>query len=413
MGTDAAGAPNVATTATTAITAASAAAVPPPGKRIALFLDGTWNTVDNNTNVWRAKSLCVTNADQISYYSAGVGTTRGERLAGGMFGWGLDDEVLRAYEWLIENYELGDQVFLFGFSRGAYTARSLSGFISKCGVLMPGSPLSLDQLYARYRQGAIPRTLRGLKNAPPASLSLEEKWLLQYSMPVPVWFQGVWDTVGALGVPFGKIPVVSRSNYQFLDTDLMINDTHAYHAMAIDEHREAFAPTLWTRTVRQGVDAYPDRDLAHVEQRWFLGAHCDVGGGYADGLLSQIPLNWLLGKARLHGLQFKGSVTLAGNEAQGAVHDSFATMALGAYRACKLWRPFYRTLGAPPVVSGPQTTSIINETIDGSVFARWRADGTYRPKNLTAWASAQGVDINALPTSVLSHDPKNGGLAPP
>jgi len=78
-----------------------------------------------------------------------------------------------------------------------------------------------------------------------------------------------------------------------------------------------------------------------------------------------------------------------------------------------LWRPFYRTLGAPPVVSGPQTTSIINETIDGSVFARWRADGTYRPKNLTAWASAQGVDINALPTSVLSHDPKNGGLAPP
>lgn len=102
-------------------------------KRIALFLDGTWNSVQNNTNVWRAKSLCATSGDQISYYSQGVGTLFGQRFMGGAFGYGLDAEVINAYEWLVENYSQGDQIFIFGFSRGAYTARALSGLISECG----------------------------------------------------------------------------------------------------------------------------------------------------------------------------------------------------------------------------------------------------------------------------------------
>src|SRR6266404_5998389 len=103
----------------------------PGNKRIALFLDGTWNTVNDNTNVWRMKSLCAVTADQISYYSAGVGTEYGQTLSGGMFGYGLDDEVIRAYEWVMENYAADDRLFIFGFSRGAFTARSLAGFISK------------------------------------------------------------------------------------------------------------------------------------------------------------------------------------------------------------------------------------------------------------------------------------------
>src|SRR2546422_13826 len=114
-----------------------------PGKRIALFLDGTWNTVNDNTNVWRMKSLCAVNADQLSYYSAGVGTQHGESLSGGMFGYGLDAEVIQAYEWLIENYNRDDRIFIFGFSRGAFTARALSGFISICGLLKLGAPISV------------------------------------------------------------------------------------------------------------------------------------------------------------------------------------------------------------------------------------------------------------------------------
>jgi uncharacterized protein (DUF2235 family) len=166
-------------------------------KRIALFLDGTWNTRDNNTNVWRAKSLCVRSAEQICYYSEGVGTLFGQRFMGGAFGYGLDTEVIQAYEWLIENYNQGDQIFIFGFSRGAYTARSLSGLISECGLLTAGSPISVEQLYTRYREGNA-HTIRELKNLPDSELTPEEHWLLSYSKPVAIWFIGVWDTVGAL-----------------------------------------------------------------------------------------------------------------------------------------------------------------------------------------------------------------------
>ena len=122
-------------------------------KRFALFLDGTWNNINDSTNVWRLKSLCKNTAEQKVYYSAGVGTQKGEKLLGGMFGMGINEEVISAYEWLVENYEIGGHIYIFGFSRGAFTARSLSGFISKCGLLKLGSPLSLNQLYKRYRRG--------------------------------------------------------------------------------------------------------------------------------------------------------------------------------------------------------------------------------------------------------------------
>lgn len=374
------------------------------GKRIALFLDGTWNTSDDNTNVWRMKSLFACGPDQVCYYSAGVGTLFGQRLIGGMWGYGLDDEVIGAYAWLIEHYDPGDQLFIFGFSRGAYTARSLAGLISKCGLLKPGAPMSLNQLYTRYRRGSAAPTIRELQSKDPTKLDFEDRWLREYSMPIPIWFQGVWDTVGALGIPFGNIPLLSRSDYGFLETDLRINDTHAFHALAIDEHREAFAPTLWQRTLQQGIPTYPERPLSQVEQRWFVGAHADVGGGYPNGLLAQIPLQWLMQKASLHGLVFKGTIDVDGDECGADVHNSFAEMAHGIYRVCKFGRPFYRAIGASPAVVGNKTTSTINETIDATVFDRWRANQGYRPQNLAAWAAAHHVDIASQHDSVRADD---------
>ena len=229
----------------------------PTNKRIALFLDGTWNNVDDNTNVWRLKSLCARSAEQAVYYSAGVGTQSGEHISGGMFGIGINEEVIGAYEWLVEHYEPNAQLFIFGFSRGAFTARSLAGFISKCGLLKPGSPVSMKQLYERYRKSTA-QSVRALGRVVASELSQEDKWIKQYSRPIPIWFQGVWDTVGTLGVPLPCVPKVSRADFAFLETDLRINDTHAYHALAIDEHREAFAPTLWTKsTPKQGTPILP------------------------------------------------------------------------------------------------------------------------------------------------------------
>jgi uncharacterized protein (DUF2235 family) len=371
-------------------------------KRIALFLDGTWNTVLDNTNIWCVKALCQVSADQIAYYSVGVGTRYGDKIRGGMVGYGLDKEVIKAYEWLSESYEHEDRIYIFGFSRGAYTARSLAGLISKCGLLKAGSPVSLNQLYDRYRRGQAVRTIRELANVPASGRSFEEKWLLEYSIAIPIFFQGVYDTVGALGVPFGNVPVISRSNYSFLETDLRINETYGFHALALDEHRQAFAPTFWKKSVKKGADAYAPRPLDHVEQRWFVGAHADVGGGYANGLLAQIPLRWLMQKAQAHGLTFKGDVVTDGDEAQGEIHDSFAEMAGGAYRALKFFRPYYRAVGAKPILIRDVTTSTINETIDASVFDRCRSNADYRPRNLLEWAGSG--DLTSIQGSVRADD---------
>jgi len=367
-------------------------------------LDGTWNNVDDNTNVWRLKSLCAKSAEQDVYYSAGVGTQSGEHLSGGMFGIGINEEVINAYEWLVEHFEPDAQLFIFGFSRGAFTARSLAGFISKCGLLKAGSPVSMKQLYQRYRKGTAQSVL-ALGKVVEGELAQEDKWIKEYSRAVPIWFQGVWDTVGSLGVPLPCVPKVSRADFAFLETDLRINDTHAYHALAIDEHREAFAPTLWTKSTPKQGETFPPRSLDHVEQRWFVGAHANVGGGYEDDLLAQVPLKWLMNKAIAHGLVFKDTVVIDGDENTCPIHDSLGEMAHGIYEVLTLGKHHYRPIGVEPVDTGDAVTTTINETVDATVFDRWRYDGTYRPNNLLDWAKRRTVDPSTLNRSVRADDP--------
>ena len=388
---------------------------PPPRKRSALFLDGTWNTVSDNTNVWRLKALCAERgADgsrQAAYYSKGVGTTFGEKVRGGMFGYGLDKAVTDAYAWLVETYEPGDEIFIFGFSRGAYTARSLAGFIAKCGLLKPGAPLGLGQLYERYRRDEAESTIWKLDAARRAGIlnrvSLEERWMLDYAMPVPVKMIGVWDTVGALGIPFGGIPGISRSGFKFLHTGLRISQENAYHAVAVDEHRKAFAPTLWTKKIRDGVPASrmaAPRPLDSVEQRWFVGAHANVGGGCRSDLLAQVPLRWLMRKASQHGLTFRADVAPDPEVLRAPLSDSFREFMHGAYAVAT--KPFHRVIGEEPKPFPGGRDETINETVDASVFERWRADVGYRPKNLEAWARRHGVDPAGVGGSVLAHDPR-------
>lgn len=379
--------------------------MPEHKKRLALFLDGTWNNVNDNTNVWRLKSLCAKSPEQTVYYSAGVGTQSGERISGGMFGIGINEEVISAYEWLVEHYETDAQLFIFGFSRGAFTARSLAGFISECGLLKPGSPVSIKQLYARYRKGTA-KSVRALGKVAESKLPTEDKWIKEYSRAIPIWFQGVWDTVGALGVPLPCVPKVSRADFAFLETDLRINDTHAYQALAIDEHREAFAPTLWKKSTPKNGETFPARDLAYVEQRWFAGAHANVGGGYEDDLLAQIPLEWMMNKAIAHGLTFSDSVVIDGDENTCPIHDSLAEMAHGIYEVLTFGKHYYRPIGAEPEDTGDAVITTINETIDATVFERWRKDATYRPKNLADWAQRRGIDPATLTQSVRAQDAK-------
>jgi hypothetical protein len=173
---------------------------------------------------------------------------------------------------------------------------------------------------------------------------------------------------------------------------------HGFHALAIDEHREAFAPTLWTK--RETATA-PDRPLTGVEQRWFVGAHANVGGGCQSDLLAQVPLRWMMTRASSLGLAFRGDVALDGDMAAAPISDSFGEFMHGLYRLVKLGKPYYRPIDRP--ASGEHN---VNETIDASVFERWRRNPAYRPQNLGDWSQRHRVDIASLTRSVLANDPR-------
>lgn len=383
-------------------------------KRLAIYLDGTWNSVDSNTNVWRMRALTASKSKddkpQLVYYSVGV-----NGIIGGMFGQGIDDNIRLAYEWLVENYNEGDEIFIFGFSRGAYTARALAGLIAIDGILKAGSPIGVAELFERYRKGdeeTIWRLQEIQQSGDVSKLTEQERWLLKYSQLADVKMIGVWDTVGSVGLAAGNIKGISRQQFDYLQTGLRIHILNGYHALAIDEHRKDFAPTLWT--VRHPKDAKAviaqPRPMSSVEQRWFVGAHANVGGGYETDLLNQAPLRWLMKKAESHGLAFRSELELEGDSVMAAIADSYRTFGYGYYH--HVFSPLYRPIGADPEIRDDGTHPTVNETIDVSVFRRWRADATYRPANLVEWAHRKNIDPAELQTSVLADKPLTGAADP-
>lgn len=378
-------------------------------KRLALFLDGTWNTVQDNTNIWRLRSLIAPKSldglEQRSFYSTGLGTKFGEKYRGGIFGRGIDTAITSAYEWLVDNYQSGDEIFIFGFSRGAYTARSLSGFISKCGLLRTGAPLGVNQLYKRYRrrdQFTVRKINEESQKGNP-NLSFEEKWIHKHSDPVNIKFIGVFDTVGALGVPFPVWRSLKGEAYPFLNTGLRRNYEYAFHALAIDEHRKSFSPTLWTNF---GAENAKLRPIEKTEQRWFVGAHANVGGGCFSDVLAELPVKWLADKASGVGLSFTAQFAQSGQLAEAGISDSFAEFMYGLYRLSKFGIRHHRGIGIPPAQEGPNVKNI-NETIDSSVFERWRSNPKYRPKSLERWAEKWAIDPAKIRGSVFADDPSS------
>jgi len=268
------------------------------GKRLVLCCDGTWNRPDQECDGSPCPSNVVKMAlavaggshlgtEQLVYYQRGVGTNWDERIRGGAFGWGLSRGVKAVYRFVVENYEPGDELFFFGFSRGAYMARSTVGLIRNAGILKPEHADQIEAAYALYRERTVgPRDLESTLFRRAFSHPLE-----------PVTFVGVWDTVGALGIPVTGIPGVEQLNrlWGFHDTKLSSMVEAAYQALAIDEHREAFTPAIWDPATASASDQV-------VEQVWFTGSHSDVGGGYADTGLSDLTLGWMADRARSHGL---------------------------------------------------------------------------------------------------------------
>ncbi|MGC2399187.1 MAG: DUF2235 domain-containing protein, partial [Acidobacteriaceae bacterium] len=257
--------------------------------RIAYFCDGTWNDPANNTNVFQLSTATLQiPGQQNCTYDSGVGTGGNplDVLLGGALAAGLISKVKAGYTQIAHLYDPGDEIFLFGFSRGAYTARSLAGMIAICGLPTRNVDQEcVDTAFQAYRD-QVNRAM--LLNA-----------LQDYAMEdARIRMVGVWDTVGALGIPaaWGGIDAIQ---YGFLDTSLHPDVLNAYQALAIDEQRAQFPPTLWDG---------PFAPSQTVEQVWFCGVHCDVGGGYSsfaddnNTLLSDITLGWMAGKAQALGL---------------------------------------------------------------------------------------------------------------
>jgi uncharacterized protein (DUF2235 family) len=287
-------------------------------KRIILLLDGTWNDADSgsaDTNIVRLREIisdCLDVAhpmkvdalspgseairtsistgtfnekEHLIFYERGVGTGGFLDLYfGGAFGTGLSRNIRRAYRFLSEKYVDGDEVFIFGFSRGSYTARSLAGYIAAVGLIYSKfcTEENESKAWYYYRQRPADRIRTALGDLPARSVGLN--------------CLGVFDTVGALGVPLPFFRRENRDLFEFHDVSLSNAASLNLHALAIDEHRLSFEPTLW-RQPAFGPSA------GEVEQAWFAGAHSDVGGGYIDEdlrrrrgvpALDDITLDWMI-----------------------------------------------------------------------------------------------------------------------
>ncbi|MFQ5767440.1 MAG: DUF2235 domain-containing protein [Acidobacteriota bacterium] len=326
------------------------------GKRLIICSDGTWNHPDSGypTNVIKTARAIRTRSpdgsDQVVFYHRGVGAGPGsDRLAGGAFGNGIDRNIQDAYRFLVHNYTPGDAIFLLGFSRGAFTVRSLAGLIRNCGLLKKARGGLIPEAYALYRSRHHPDSSRA------------RRFRALHARPVRIRFMGVWDTVGALGIPLGLFKRFNVEKYCFHDTRISSIILKAYHAVAIDEKRKSFAPTLWkTRQRRRGT-----------AQVWFAGVHSDVGGGYRETGLADIAWKWMLARAKENGLSVdrKYIKTTMSGTTRRILHRSLT----GAFRV----------LGREDRIIGEKNPA--DEYVHRSAVLRLEAVRSYSPRNLRTY----------------------------
>ena len=348
-------------------------------KRLVIRCDGTWNTPDKKdqgestaTNVTKlalgVAARSVDGSEQRVYYHPGVGTGRLDHFRGGALGIGLSKNVQDAYMFVVRNYDPGDEVFLFGFSRGAYTARSTAGLIRNSGLLKVEFEGKLDDAYELYRDRSNTTNPRSVE---------AQLFRKSFSLEIRIKCIGVWDTVGALGIPnLASVHSIS-DRWEFHDVTLSSYVDNALQALAIDEHRKPFKPTLW--------EQQPDVQNQTLEQVWFTGVHTNVGGGYRDSGLSDLALRWTARKAGGCGLTFNGMERTMHSDLHGALRDSMTWY----YRFLgQLMRP----LGQPRIDPATGKPVITLESVADSAGSRWEADASYRPDNLRAYRERGGME---------------------
>lgn len=289
-------------------------------KNIVILLDGTSNEIERDrTNILRLYGVLAKDAEQLVYYDPGVGTFGAEgawsrfwrkahEVWGLATGWGLDQNVKEAYRFLVENYDNGkrkgedpverDQIFIFGFSRGAYSARVLAGFIHAVGLIEPRNLNLLDYVYRAYKSIGEDEKQEAF-----AEIRLYER-ILKPDRP-PIRMLGLFDTVGSV-IESGRNGLRLKS-HAFTSRNTSVQSVS--HAVAIDEKRTMFRPQLWPTDQEYWGNPFNNAAAQpqDVSEVWFAGGHGDVGGGYpeADSALCKVPLLWMIGRAKLCDLRIR------------------------------------------------------------------------------------------------------------
>lgn len=401
------------------------------GKCIVVLLDGTWNDSDagnTDTNIVRLRELIAASLDQddpaqsagddfvkrrtfngrpvVLYYDRGVGTGGFlDKYLGGALGAGLERGVRRAYRFLSNTYDPDDEVYIFGFSRGAYTARSLAGFMAVAGLLRrrENNAINESRAWDYYRTNPkdrlqpVANQLRGLGH--------------EVSSPL-ISCLGVFDTVGARGIPIRWFWRENRDLFEFHDVELSTISQTNLHALAIDEHRESFQATIWRRPAFLDISS-------STEQVWFVGAHADIGGGYINDYdrvidvpgkgqvvrkgLDDISLDWMIKRVKAHHPAFplRASALLFGEE-QKAIDQTWALRGVQHEAREGIYRVFpfaLRSIGNSSTrfgawsrqrfVSQDRHASPIGEMVHISALERWGKvfnsgwiERSYEPRNL-------------------------------
>lgn len=399
----------------------------PGKKRIVICADGTWNAPttkrghETPTNVWLVYQLIRDHGrdglPQLKYYHSGVGTSGGvvQRVIDGASGRGLSLNMLECYRFLVENYNEGDHVYLFGFSRGAFTVRTLAGLIRNSGIIKrppPGADIGarIGEAFALYRDRS-PRT------TPVAQRAVDFRKARSHP-DVTIACIGVWDTVGALGIPVesrisSPIWWFNEQRAGFHDVTLSAFVDCAFHALAVDERRGPFQPTLWI----QQPHAKAEGQL--LEQVWFPGVHSDTGGGYewAERAVANLSLRWMIRRIREELRLDIDVAALRALEQQQPpsfrVHDSM-TWKYKAMDRLRINRQFVRYIDCGLGETGARDLDHLSlEDLHASVTAfeeHYKDDRTgsgYRPPNVDAYRMRTGKMGSARPGSRYAAGDRN------
>jgi uncharacterized protein (DUF2235 family) len=355
-------------------------------KKLAVFADGTGNSASKSlkTNVWRLyQALDLAQDDQIAVFDDGVGTSSFKplKVLGLALGVGVKRNIIDLYKFLCRNYADGDRIYAFGFSRGAFTVRALTGLIHHEGLVSFKSEEELDRnavaAYRAYRKAAFPSRLPWVKWGRIVRDMLVRRWNLatgsrtyleiknethkQDRDRIDIHFLGVWDTVAAYGLPIDEL---TRAVDQwvwpmmFRDKSLLPNVIHARHALSLDDERRTFFPILWDEEAEQRLQKHDDSNIPkdRLLQVWFAGVHANVGGGYPDDRLANISLCWMIEEAAKQDLRFKEWAVasyLAIASPTGRLYDSRS--GLGAF-----YRYQPRDAGR---LMGADTTPIVHNSV--------------------------------------------------